>query len=236
MLCIIVLLEFVSRQFVLPEMFAEYLKCFQRFSLLNCDSKVRLGVYMGRILWFSTRTTIGSCDVRVCACGCVCICVGTCACVGLCVYVCGCVCVGLCVCVCTCVCVCVCVLVRVCLRTCACVCAYVKIFHAISISSQLSLFGALAMPLREVSVRMEPCDSHRTDFRGIYYLGLSTKICPTSIVVKSGKNKKHLHEDVQILVKSLMSRTQHSNMIDGKSRSLRYRYKNDITPFQRCLL
>ena len=89
------------------------------------------------------------------------------------------------------------------------------------------------MPLREVNINliMKQCDSHRTDFRGIYYLGLSTKICPTSIVVKSSKNKKYLHEDVQILENILMIRTQHSSMIDGKSRSLRYRYKNDITPF-----
>jgi len=64
-------------------------------------------------------------------------------------------------------------------RVCVCVC--VKIFYAISISSQLSSFGALTMALREVnislimSVRMKQCDSHRTDFRGIYYLGLSTK-------------------------------------------------------------
>jgi hypothetical protein len=165
-------------------MFAEYLKCFQRFSLLNSDSKVRLGVYRGRIPWFSTRMTIGNCDV----------------------------------------------------------CVYVKIFYAISISSQLLLFGALAMPLGEVninlinSVHMKQCDFHRTDFRGICYLGLSTKSCPTSIVVKSGKNKKYLHEDVQILEKSLMIRTKHSRMIDGKSRSLRYRYKNDITPFPRLII
>jgi hypothetical protein len=85
------------------------------------------------------------------------------------------------------------------------------------------------MHLREVnislikSVRIKHCNSHRTDFRGIYYLGLSTKICPTSIVVKSGKNKKYLHEDVQILEKILMIRTQHSSMIGGKSRFLRYR-------------
>jgi hypothetical protein len=98
------------------------------------------------------------------------------------------------------------------------------------------------MLLREVnvslilSVRMKQCDSHRTDFRGICYLGLSSKICPISIVAKSGKNKKYLHEDLQILEKILMIRTQHSSMIDGKSRSLRYRYKNDITLFPRCLL
>jgi hypothetical protein len=104
----------------------------------------------------------------------------------------------------------------------------VKIFHAISISSQPSLLGGLAMPLREVniilimSVRMKQCDSHRTDYRGIYYLGLSTRICPTSIVVKSGKIKKYLHEDVQISEKSLVTRTQHSGTIDGKSRSLPY--------------
>ena len=119
---------------------------------------------------------------------------------------------------------------------CLCVCVGVKIFHAISVSSQLSLFGALIMPLREVNislimfVRKKQCDSHRTDFRGICYLGLSTKICPTSIVVKSGKNKKkYLHADVQILEKILISRTEHSNMIDEKSRSLRYRCTRTIS-------
>ena len=88
------------------------------------------------------------------------------------------------------------------------VCVCVKVFHAISIGSQLPLFGALAMPLREVnislimSVRMEQRDSHRPDFGEIYYLGLSTRICPTSIAVKSGKNEKYNHEDVQNFIEN----------------------------------
>jgi len=70
------------------------------------------------------------------------------------------------------------------------------------------------MSLREVnirlikSIRMKKCDSHRMDFRDIYYLGPSTKIYRTSIVVKSDKNKKYLHEDMQILAKIFMTRAQ----------------------------
>ena len=178
MLCIFVLQEFVSRQFILSEMFAEYLKCFQRFPLLNSDSKVRLGVYKGRIPWFSTRKKIGSCDVYVC-------------------------------------------------ENISCHIDKFSTFIIWCVSNAISF---------NKSVCLKQCDSHRTDFRGIYYLGLSTKICSTSIVAKSGKNKKYLHEDLQILEKNLMIRTRHSSIIQGKSRSLRYRYKNDITPFPRCLL
>lgn len=77
-----------------------------------------------------------------------------------------------------------------------------KVFHAILISSQLSLFGELATPLREVniglimSVRMEQSDFHRTDFRAIDYLGFLLQSVQLQFWLNL-KNKKYLHEDVQ---------------------------------------
>jgi len=90
-----------------------------------------------------------------------------------------------------------------------CVCEGVRACACENISCHIDKFSTFIIwcvnnALREVtislirSVHMKQCASHRTDFRGMYYLGRSTKICPTSVVVKSVKNKKYLREDVEI--------------------------------------